>query len=231
MRLILHVWRQESANAAGKFERYEVDDVTPDMSFLETLDVLNERLIGDGTPPIAFDHDCREGICGTCGLVINGEPHGPQQAATTCQLHMRKFEDGAEIWVEPWRARAFPVVRDLVVDRTAFDRIVEAGGYISVRTGAAPDANEIPIGKDLADRSMDAAACIGCGACPTPRRCCSPPPRCATSTCCRRANRSAICAFAGWWRRWMRKVSAAAPTTSSARPHAPSRSASSSSPR
>jgi succinate dehydrogenase / fumarate reductase iron-sulfur subunit len=165
MRFSLHVWRQESANAKGRFEKYEVDDISPDMSFLEMLDVLNEKLVTDGKEPIAFDHDCREGICGTCGLCINGEPHGPQHAATTCQLHMRKFQDGAEVWVEPWRARAFPVVRDLVVDRSAFDRIIQAGGYISVRTGAAPEANEILVPKVVADRAMDAAACIGCGAC------------------------------------------------------------------
>jgi succinate dehydrogenase / fumarate reductase iron-sulfur subunit len=158
MRLVLHVWRQENANAKGRFEKYEVDDISPDMSFLEMLDVLNEKLVTDGKEPIAFDHDCREGICGTCGLCITGAPHGPQHAATTCQLHMRKFQDGAEVWVEPWRARAFPVVRDLVVDRSAFDRIVQAGGYISVRTGAAPEANEILVPKVIADRAMDAAA-------------------------------------------------------------------------
>jgi succinate dehydrogenase / fumarate reductase iron-sulfur subunit len=165
MDLTLHVWRQENANAKGRFEKYQVKDISPDQSFLEMLDVLNEDLVKKGDEPIAFDHDCREGICGTCGLVINGEPHGPQRVATTCQLHMRKFKDGAEVWVEPWRARAFPVVRDLVVDRSAFDRIIQAGGYVSVRTGPAPDANEIPIPKLIADRAMDAAACIGCGAC------------------------------------------------------------------
>jgi succinate dehydrogenase / fumarate reductase iron-sulfur subunit len=165
MKLKLYVWRQASANAKGDFADYQVDDISADMSFLEMLDVLNEQLVEDGSDPIAFDHDCREGICGTCSLVINGEPHGPQNAATTCQLHMRKFKDGDEIWIEPFRARAFPVVKDLVVDRTAFDRIIEAGGYISIRTGAAPDANEIPVPKQMADRAMDAAACIGCGAC------------------------------------------------------------------
>jgi succinate dehydrogenase / fumarate reductase iron-sulfur subunit len=168
MRLVLHVWRQKNASDKGKFVRYAVDDITPDMSFLEALDVLNEELIKKGDDPIAFDHDCREGICGTCGVVINGEPHGPQRHggnATTCQLHMRSFEDGAELWIEPWRAAAFPVIRDLVVDRGAFDRIVAAGGYVSVRTGAAPDANEILVPKEISDRAMDAAACIGCGAC------------------------------------------------------------------
>ena len=165
MRLKLHVWRQDNASAAGKFETYTANGVSPDQSFLEMLDVVNEDIIESGGEPIAFDHDCREGICGTCSLVINGEPHGPQNAATTCQLHMRKFKSGEEIWVEPWRAAAFPIVRDLVVDRTSFDRIIEAGGYVSIRTGAAPDANEMPIAKSVADVAMDAAACIGCGAC------------------------------------------------------------------
>ncbi len=165
MKLTLHVWRQENANAKGRFEKYTAKDVSPDMSFLEMLDVVNEDIIEDGGDPIAFDHDCREGICGMCSLVVNGEPHGPQRAATTCQLHMRKFKDGDEIWIEPFRARAFPILKDLAVDRTSFDRIIQAGGYISIRTGAAPDANEIPIPKQIADTAMDAAACIGCGAC------------------------------------------------------------------
>ena len=165
MRVKLHVWRQENANVNGAFETYEQGDLTPDMSFLEMLDVVNESLVEKGKEPIAFDHDCREGICGACSLVVNGEPHGPQQAATTCQLHMRKFRDGDEIWIEPWRAGPFPVLRDLIVDRTALDRIIQAGGYISVRTGAAPDANEIAIAKPASDKAMDAAACIGCGAC------------------------------------------------------------------
>ncbi len=166
MKLTLHVWRQKNANSPGQFETYETpDDINPDMSFLEMLDVVNQQIILDGGEPITFDHDCREGICGACGMVVNGEPHGPQRAATTCQLHMRKFRDGEELWIEPWRASGFPVLKDLMVDRTAFDRIIAAGGYISVRTGSAPDANEIPIGKEKADRAMDAAACIGCGAC------------------------------------------------------------------
>jgi succinate dehydrogenase / fumarate reductase iron-sulfur subunit len=165
MRLKLHVWRQANANSKGRFETYTASDVSPDQSFLEMLDVVNEGLVEDGKEPIAFDHDCREGICGMCGLVINGEPHGPQSGATTCQLHMRKFKDGDEVWIEPWRARAFPVLRDLIVDRNALDRVIEAGGYVSVRTGSAPDANEIPIPKTVADVAMDAAACIGCGAC------------------------------------------------------------------
>ena len=165
MKLKVHVWRQADASSKGKFETHEVSDVSPDMSFLEMLDVLNEDLVDHEKEPVAFDHDCREGICGTCSLVINGEAHGPQRAATTCQLHMRKFDDGDEIWVEPFRAGAFPVIRDLVVDRTAFDRIIQAGGFITARTGSACDANEIPVSKEIADRAMDAAACIGCGAC------------------------------------------------------------------
>jgi len=165
MTLELHVWRQQGPNAKGGFETYAATDVDVDMSFLEMLDVVNEGLVAKGEEPIHFDHDCREGICGTCSMVVNGEAHGPQRAATTCQLHMRKFTDGQEVWIEPWRAAAFPVVRDLVVDRRSLDRIVESGGYISIRTGAAPDANEIPIPKEVSDVSMDAAACIGCGAC------------------------------------------------------------------
>ena len=165
MRLVLHVWRQAGPEAPGKFVRYEATDVSPDMSFLEMLDVLNETLVARKEEPVAFDHDCREGICGSCGLVINGRPHGPQRATTACQLHMRHFTDGAEIWIEPWRARAFPVLKDLVVDRGAFDRIIQAGGFITARTGSAPEANAVPVPKRDADRAMDAAACIGCGAC------------------------------------------------------------------
>ncbi|HEY6109235.1 MAG TPA: succinate dehydrogenase/fumarate reductase iron-sulfur subunit [Gemmatimonadales bacterium] len=165
MRLVLHVWRQAGPEAPGKFVRYEATDVSPDMSFLEMLDVLNETLVARKEEPVAFDHDCREGICGSCGLVINGRPHGPQRATTACQLHMRHFTDGEEIWIEPWRARAFPVLKDLVVDRGAFDRIIQAGGFITARTGSAPEANAVPVPKRDADRGMDAAACIGCGAC------------------------------------------------------------------
>ena len=165
MNLTVHVWRQASADAEGKFVRYEAKNVSPDMSFLEMLDVLNEELSARGEMPVAFDHDCREGICGMCGVMINGVAHGPSRGTATCQLHMRLFKDGDEIWVEPWRARAFPVVRDLVVNRGAFDRIIAAGGFIDVRAGGAPDANAIPVPKDNADRAMDAAACIGCGAC------------------------------------------------------------------
>ena len=165
MKLALHVWRQAGPIALGKFVRYDVADASPDMSFLELLDVLNQQLIARREEPIAFDHDCREGICGACGIVINGRPHGPQRATTACQLHLRHFADGAELWIEPWRARAFPIVKDLVVDRAAFDRIVQAGGFITARTGSAPEANSIPVPKPAAELAMDAAACIGCGAC------------------------------------------------------------------
>ena len=165
MNLTLHVWRQRSRQDVGRFVTYEARDVSPDMSFLEMLDVVNEGLIAKGEEPIAFDHDCREGICGTCGMMINGTAHGPRRATTTCQLHMRSFKDGDAITIEPWRAAAFPVLRDLVVDRGAFDRIVAAGGFISTHTGAAPDGNAIPVPKESADLAMDAAACIGCGAC------------------------------------------------------------------
>lgn len=165
MRLTLHVWRQSGPNAAGKLETYPMDGVEADMSFLEMFDMLNDQLTVDGKEPIAFSHDCREGICGSCSMMISGQAHGPWQGATTCQLHMRAFEDGDEIWVEPWRAAAFPLIKDLVVNRSAFDRIIQAGGYVSVSTGGARDANEILIGKEVVDESMDAAACIGCGAC------------------------------------------------------------------
>jgi len=165
MNLTLRVWRQSGPNATGSLLQYDAPDISPDMSFLEMLDVVNERLIESGKDPIAFDHDCREGICGSCAMVINGTPHGPLKGTTACQLHMRHFQDGDTITIEPWRARPFPIIRDLVVDRAALDRIIEAGGYISVSTGNAQDANAIPIAKDAADRAMDAAACIGCGAC------------------------------------------------------------------
>jgi succinate dehydrogenase / fumarate reductase iron-sulfur subunit len=165
VRIALQVWRQPGPSAAGAFKTYMVEDISADMSFLEMLDVLNERLIGQGEEPIAFEHDCREGICGSCGVMIDGEAHGPQLGTATCQLHMRKFADGATITVEPWRASAFPVIRDLVVDRSAFDRIIAAGGFISVPTGEAPEANLIPIPKEVADVALEAAACIACGAC------------------------------------------------------------------
>ena len=165
MNITLQIWRQSGPDESGGFETYQVNDISEEMSFLEMLDVLNERLVNQGDEPIAFDHDCREGICGSCGVMINGQAHGPQLGTATCQLHMRKFRDGATIVVEPWRASGFPLVRDLVVDRSAFDRIIEAGGYISIDTGSAPDANLIPVPKVVADTAFDAAACIGCGAC------------------------------------------------------------------
>jgi succinate dehydrogenase / fumarate reductase, iron-sulfur subunit len=165
MNLTLHVWRQKNAKSEGRLVKYEARDISPDMSFLEMLDVVNEDLIAKGEDPIAFDHDCREGICGMCGLMINGVAHGPERATTTCQLHMRHFKDGDTLYIEPWRAKPFPVLKDLVVDRGSFDRIIQAGGYVSVSTGSAPEANSVPVPKENADLSMDAAACIGCGAC------------------------------------------------------------------
>lgn len=163
--LKIKVWRQKNAKSKGKFETYIINDISTGSSFLEMMDILNNDLIEKGIDPIAFDHDCREGICGTCSLYINGRPHGPDTEVTTCQLHMRKFKDGETIIIEPWRARAFPVIKDLVVDRTAFDKILQAGGFVSVNTGGVPDANAIPVARDDAEEAMDAAACIGCGAC------------------------------------------------------------------
>ena len=165
MNLKLKVWRQKDSKSKGGIVEYEARNISPHMSFLEMLDVVNEELNSKGIDPIAFDHDCREGICGICSLVINGIAHGPERGTTVCQLHMRKFKDGDTIYIEPWRARAFPVVKDLVVDRSAFDRIIQAGGFVSVNTGGVPDANAIPVPKDDAERAMDASACIGCGAC------------------------------------------------------------------
>jgi succinate dehydrogenase / fumarate reductase iron-sulfur subunit len=165
MKLTLHVWRQASRTAAGAMVTYPIDGISPDMSFLEMMDLLNEALIREGKEPVAFDHDCREGICGSCDMMINGLAHGPEKATTTCQLHMRSFNDGDQIFVEPWRAAAFPVVKDLVCDRSAFDRIIQSGGFVNVNTGGAPDGNALPIPKVDADAAMDAAECIGCGAC------------------------------------------------------------------
>jgi succinate dehydrogenase / fumarate reductase iron-sulfur subunit len=165
VKVTLRVWRQAGPNTTGAFETHELDELSPDMSFLEMFDVLNESLISEGKEPVAFDHDCREGICGSCAMMINGRAHGPERGTATCQLHLRKFADGAHITVEPWRARAFPIIRDLCVDRAAFDRIIEAGGYITVTTGSAPEANLTPVPKPVSDAAMDAAACIGCGAC------------------------------------------------------------------
>jgi succinate dehydrogenase / fumarate reductase iron-sulfur subunit len=165
LNLTLHVWRQPNAKAEGKIVTYKVKDVSTHASFLEMLDILNEQLIAKGEEPIAFDHDCREGICGMCSLMINGRPHGGQRGTTVCQLHMRRFKNNDEIWIEPWRAEAFPVIKDLCVDRTPFDRVIAAGGFITSNTGSAPDANDVLVPKEEADRAMDAAACIGCGAC------------------------------------------------------------------
>jgi len=165
MNFTLKIWRQQNAQSKGRFEIYPIQNISPDCSFLEMLDILNEQLIENDRDPVSFDHDCREGICGACGIFINGRPHGPDDEITTCQLHLRKFKDGDTIVIEPWRARAFPVLKDLMVDRSAFDKIIQSGGYISVSTGGVPDANTIPIKKEDADLAMDAAACIGCGAC------------------------------------------------------------------
>lgn len=165
LKLTVHVWRQKSNADQGRFVRYQLKDVSPDMSFLEMLDVLNQQLIEKSEEPIAFEHDCREGICGSCSMMINGEAHGPAKLTTTCQLHMRSFEDGATIYIEPWRAKAFPIIKDLVVNRDSLDRIIQSGGYISVNTGSAPEANGTPIRKEDADKAFDAATCIGCGAC------------------------------------------------------------------
>jgi len=165
MNLILHIWRQASHEACGDFESFQVGGVTGDMSFMEMLDVLNEDLVSRNQEPVAFDYDCREGICGACSLVINGIPHGPRQATASCQLYMREFSDGDVIWIEPWRVGAFPVVRDLVVDRGAYDRILQAGGFVSVRTGSAPDGNTLLVSRELAERAFTSATCIGCGAC------------------------------------------------------------------
>jgi len=165
MKLFLKVWRQDDRNDEGRFETHTLDNVSEDSSFLEMMDQLNEQLLEEGIEPVVFDHDCREGICGMCSLTINGLPHGTENSTTTCQLHMRKFEDGDTVTIEPFRAKAFPVVKDLVVDRSAFDSITQAGGFITVRTGSAPDGNALPVPKDDSDKAMDAAACIGCGAC------------------------------------------------------------------
>lgn len=165
MDLKLKIWRQAGPDAQGKFVEYPVHNISKDASFLEMMDILNEELVANGEEPVAFDHDCREGICGMCSLYINGRPHGPDSSIPTCQLHMRKFKDGETIVIEPWRARPFPIIKDLMVDRSAFDKIIQAGGYVSINTGGVPDANAIPIKKENADLAMDAAACIGCGAC------------------------------------------------------------------
>ena len=226
MKVTLHIWRQSRPSTAaaagdGRMVRYQLDQVSPDMSFLEMLDVLNEQLLQRGEDPVAFDHDCREGICGACGLMINGVAHGPNRGTATCQLHMRSFGDGDEIYVEPWRARAFPVIKDLVVNRSALDRIIAAGGYISAPTGSAVDGNTTLIPKEAVDTAMDAAQCIGCGACvaacPNGSASLLRPPRSPTSASCRRASPSGCRARAAWSSRWTRRGSAAAPCTGSAR--------------
>ena len=165
LNLKLKIWRQDSATDSGRFETYDINNLNTHMSFLEMMDVLNEQLVMNGDDPVAFDHDCREGICGMCSMVINGRPHGPLKGTTTCQLHMRHFSNGETITIEPWRAKAFPVIKDLIVDRSSFDRIIQEGGYVSVNTGSAPDGNAIPIAKQVSEEAFDAAACIGCGAC------------------------------------------------------------------
>ena len=235
MRLTLHVWRQTGPKDKGGFKTYQLDDVNTHMSFLEMLDVLNQELIEKGEEPVAFEHDCREGICGCCGMVINGVPHGGQQGTTVCQLHMRMFSDGEELFIEPWRAKGFPVIRDLVVDRSAFDRVVQAGAYISVNTGAAPDANAIPVPKDDAEMAFDAAACIGCGACVAACKNASAMlfvgAKISSTSTCRRVRSSATAAPGISSRRWTPRASATAPTRTSARPCAPRRSRCGSSPR
>ena len=236
MNFTLHVWRQKNARTPGRMVSYQVHDVTPDMSFLEMLDVLNEELIERREEPIAFDSDCREGICGMCSLVINGEPHGPARATSTCQVHMRMFRDGDEITVEPWRARAFPVVKDLVTDRSAFDRIIQAGGFVAVNTGGAPDGNAVLVPRVDQEKAMDAAACIGCGACVAACKNASAMLFVAAKVAHlgylpqgqpERAN--SVCG--PWWLRWITRASAIAPISTSARPCVPRRSASSASPR
>jgi succinate dehydrogenase / fumarate reductase iron-sulfur subunit len=219
----LKVWRQPGSEAKGHFETIATENISVHMSFIEMLDMVNEQLTLDGKDPIAFDNDCREGICGTCGAVVDGQAHGPQKATTLCQLHMRQFSDGDTIVVEPFRARAFKVVKDLVVDRSPFDKIIQAGGYISVNTGGAPDGNAIPIPQEIAEKAMDAAACIGCGACVA--ACPSASAMLFVSgtswPCCPRANRKPPDVRSAWLKQWIRAVSATAATIANARTRAP----------
>ena len=226
MNFTLKIWRQKDAKSKGAFKTYRVENISPDTSFLEMLDILNNNLIHEGKEPVAFDHDCREGICGMCSLHIDGHAHGPSQAVTTCQIYMRKFKDGATITIEPWRSAAFPVIKDLVVNRSSYDQILQAGGFISVRTNSVPDGNAIPIPKADADESMDAAACVGCGARParTVRPCFSSQPAYRRSPSCRRAAWRVHAAPRRWSPRWTNWASATAPTRVPARPSAPSRS-------
>jgi succinate dehydrogenase / fumarate reductase, iron-sulfur subunit len=232
MNLTLKVWRQATPDSAGDFETYQVADVTDEMSFLELLDVLNEQLVTEGREPVAFDSDCREGICGSCGVMIDGQAHGPQRGTATCQLHMRSYRDGDTIVVEPFRSAGFPIIKDLMVDRSAFDRIIEAGGFITVPTGSAPDANLTRVPKQDSDRAMDAAACIGCGACvaacPNGAGQLFTSAKLAHLNLLPRASPSASGAPSAWSRRW-RSTSGPAPTTASARRRARRRSASTSS--
>ena len=221
MNLKLKIWRQKNAHSQGKFVDYTVENISPDTSFLEMLDILNNDLIHKGEEPVVFDHDCREGICGMCSLHINGHAHGPDEDITTCPLHMRKFHDGETITIEPWRSRAFPVIKDLAVDRSAFDKILQAGGFVSVGTGGVPDANTIPIPKPDADESMDAAACIGCGACvATCKNGSAMLFACRRSLSCRRAVSRARVVRRRWWPRWTSWASAPARTPAPARPSA-----------
>ena len=230
----LKVWRQKGPKAQGAFETYEMKDIPGDTSFLEMMDILNEQLISEGKEPVVFDHDCREGICGMCSLYINGHPHGPAQGATTCQIYMRRFNDGDVITVEPWRSAGFPVIKDLMVDRTAYDKIMQAGGYVSVNTGAPQDANAILIPKTIADEAMDAASCIGCGACVAACKNGSAmlfvsakvsqlnllpqgKPEAASSTSCRKASPRRCAAPRPCWPRWTNWASATAPTPAPAR--------------
>ena len=204
--LTLKVWRQSGPTDSGHFETYKVDEISDEASFLELLDVLNERLISDNKQAVVFDHDCREGICGTCSLMINGVAHGPQRATTTCQLHMRSFKSDDTIVVEPWRATAFPIIKDLMVDRSPLDRIIESGGFITAVTGGAPDGNLIPIPKPVSDAAMDSAQCIGCGACvaacPNGAQACLPVQKLPTSTVCRRVKPSVTSERKQWWKQW-----------------------------
>ena len=217
MNFTLKIWRQKDAKAKGAFETYKVENISADTSFLEMLDILNNNLIHEGKEPVAFDHDCREGICGMCSLHIDGRAHGPGDGATTCQIYMRRFKDGATIVIEPWRSAAFPVIKDLVVDRSAYDKILQAGGFISVRTNAVQDANNIPIPKADADVAMDAAACIGCGACAATCKNGSPPV-CRRSRNCRRDVSRVPAAPRRWWPRWTNWASVTVPIRELARP-------------
>ncbi len=219
----LKIWRQRGPKEKGQFVNYHLDNVSTGSSFLEMLDMLNQQLVEQGEEPVVFDNDCREGICGMCSLYINGHPHGPVQGITTCQLHMRKFNDGDTITIEPWRSAAFPVIRDLMVDRNAFDKIQQAGGYVSFNCGGAPDANATPISKEVADVAMDSATCIGCGACVAARtagQCSSFRPRSASSHCCPRVRLNAHVAHAPWCAAWTSSDSVTAPTPVPALPNA-----------